>query len=212
MEATKPVEVPVTESETAPVPTAASVACAALVTVTSGWEEIESDRDLCLQSIPVKYSTMARIKQYKNGKRVVVANSRKTRAVKAPRKLLGGKGKAIAQLKKENRKRPGTKALQETRRYRGTFDMSIPKAPFQQLVREIMSELGGRGMRIQSSALLALQESAEALLVAEFDLMNPAAIHAKRVTTQVKDMKLVQRMRLGMMGISKIGERPVAAP
>jgi len=103
--------------------------------------------------------------------------------------------------------------------------MSIPKAPFQQLVREIMSELGGRGMRIQSSAL---QESAEALLVAEFDckpfisstnfytnlilVMNPAAIHAKRVTTQVKDMKLVQRMRLGMMGISKIGERPVAAP
>jgi len=91
-----------------------------------------------------------------------------------------------------------------------------------------MSELGGRGMRIQSSALLALQESAEALLVAEFDckpfisptnfytnlilVMNPAAIHAKRVTTQVKDMKLVQRMRLGMMGISKIGERPVAAP
>jgi histone H3 len=61
------------------------------------------------------------------------------------------------------------KALQETRMYRGTFDMSIPKAPFQQLVREIVSELGGRGMRIQSSALLALQESAEALLVTEFE-------------------------------------------
>jgi len=54
---------------------------------------------------------MARIKQYKNGKRVVVANSRKTRAVKAPRKLLGGKGKAIAQLKKENRKRPGSNLI-----------------------------------------------------------------------------------------------------
>ena len=38
---------------------------------------------------------MARTKQYKNGKRVVVANSWKTRAVKAPRKLLGGKGKVI---------------------------------------------------------------------------------------------------------------------
>jgi len=41
---------------------------------------------------------------------------------------------------------------------------------------------------------------------------NLAAIHAKRVTIQEKDMKLVQRMRLGMMGISKIGELTEAVP
>jgi hypothetical protein len=54
---------------------------------------------------------MARTTQDRKGKRVVVANSRKTRAVKAPRKLLGGKGKAIAQLKKENRERSGSKLI-----------------------------------------------------------------------------------------------------
>jgi histone H3/H4 len=36
---------------------------------------------------------------------------------------------------------------------------------------------------------------------------NLAAIHAKRVTIQQKDMQLVQSMRLGMLGIRKVGER-----
>jgi hypothetical protein len=61
------------------------------------------------------------------------------------------------------------KALQGTRSYQRAFGLSIPKAPFQRLVEEIWSELGGRDMRIQSSALLALQQSAEAFLVAEFE-------------------------------------------
>ena len=47
--------------------------------------------------------------------------------------------------------------------------MLIPKAPFHRLVKEIMTQEGGREMRIQSTALNALQESAEALLVTEFE-------------------------------------------
>jgi len=35
---------------------------------------------------------------------------------------------------------------------------------------------------------------------------NLAAIHAKRVTIQQKDMQLVQSMRSGLLGYSKPGE------
>ncbi|KAH8790050.1 histone-fold-containing protein, partial [Hyaloscypha sp. PMI_1271] len=107
------------------------------------------------------------------------------------------------------------KALLEIRRYQKSAELLIPKAPFARLVKEVLvqeSGPGGESLRIQASALEALQESAEALLVTEFELTNLAAIHAKRVTIQEKDMKLVQRMRLGMMGISRIGERLLNVP
>ncbi|KAH8650405.1 histone-fold-containing protein [Tricladium varicosporioides] len=68
-------------------------------------------------------------------------------------------------------------------------------------IREIIIDVGCRpDYRIQASALDALQEATEAFLTTEFELTNLAAIHAKRVTIQQKDMKLVQRMRRGLMG------------
>jgi histone H3 len=50
-------------------------------------------------------------------------------------------------------------------------------------------------LRFQSSALLALQEAAEAYLVGLFEDTNLCAIHAKRVTITPKDMKLARRIR-----------------
>jgi histone H3/H4 len=44
----------------------------------------------------------------------------------------------------------------------------IPALPFQRLVREIMYDVNPAGFRIQRTALLALQEAAEAMLCAEF--------------------------------------------
>ena len=49
--------------------------------------------------------------------------------------------------------------------------------------------------RMQSSALLALQEASEAYLVGLFEDTNLCAIHAKRVTIQPKDMQLARRIR-----------------
>ena len=43
-------------------------------------------------------------------------------------------------------------------------------------------------LRFQSSAVMALQEAAEAYLVSLFEDTNLAAIHAKRVTIQPKDL------------------------
>ena len=47
----------------------------------------------------------------------------------------------------------------------------------------------------QSSAVMALQEVAEAYLVSLFEDTHLAAIHAKRVTTQPKDLALARRSR-----------------
>ncbi|KAJ7831763.1 histone H3 (aa 1-58), partial [Mycena olivaceomarginata] len=50
-------------------------------------------------------------------------------------------------------------------------------------------------VRFQSSALTALQEAAEAYLVSLFEDTNLAAIHAKRITVQRKDLALARRLR-----------------
>jgi histone H3 len=49
--------------------------------------------------------------------------------------------------------------------------------------------------RMQSTALLALQEAAEAFLIEFMEATNECAIHAKRVTIMPKDMQLVRRIR-----------------
>jgi hypothetical protein len=48
---------------------------------------------------------------------------------------------------------------------------------------------------MQSTALLALQEAAEAYMVGLFHDTNKCTIHAKRVTIMPKDMQLAQHIR-----------------
>ncbi|GMI39256.1 hypothetical protein TeGR_g13426 [Tetraparma gracilis] len=50
-------------------------------------------------------------------------------------------------------------------------------------------------LRFQGSAVLALQEAAEAYLVGLFEDTNLCAIHAKRVTIMPKDIQLARRIR-----------------
>jgi histone H3/H4 len=69
-----------------------------------------------------------------------------------------------------------------------------PAHRFQRLVREIAQDFK-TDLRFQSSAVMALQESAEAYLVSLFEDTNLAAIHAKRVTIQPKDIQLARRLR-----------------
>ena len=72
--------------------------------------------------------------------------------------------------------------------------MLIRKLPFQRLVREIASEYKN-DLRFQASAVLALQEAAEAYMIGLFEDTNLCAIHAKRVTIMPKDMQLARRIR-----------------
>ncbi|KAG5219679.1 histone [Salix suchowensis] len=103
-------------------------------------------------------------------------------------------GGAAGGVKKPHRFRPGTVALREIRRYQKSTELLIRKLPFQRLVREIAQDFK-TDLRFQSSAVMALQEAAEAYLVSLFEDTNLAAIHAKRVTIQPKDLALARRLR-----------------
>jgi histone H3 len=50
-------------------------------------------------------------------------------------------------------------------------------------------------LRFQGTAILALQEAAEAYLVGLFEDTNLCAIHTKRVTIMPKDIQLARRLR-----------------
>ncbi|EKM80128.1 hypothetical protein AGABI1DRAFT_38438, partial [Agaricus bisporus var. burnettii JB137-S8] len=104
--------------------------------------------------------------------------------------------------KKKHRFRPGVVALREIRKYQKSTDLLLRKLPFSRLVKEIaedmttdLNEYGESGLRWQSSALLALQEAAEAFLVHLFEDANLCAIHAKRVTIMPRDIQLARRIR-----------------
>ena len=134
-------------------------------------------------------TAMARTKQ----------TARKSTGGKAPRKQLATKAArksapASGGVKKPHRYRPGTVALREIRRYQKSTELLIRKLPFQRLVREIAQDFK-TDLRFQSSAVLALQEAAEAYLVGLFEDTNLCAIHAKRVTIMPKDIQLARRIR-----------------
>ncbi|WVQ66473.1 histone H3 [Kwoniella botswanensis] len=121
---------------------------------------------------------------------------RKQLATKAARKSTSKTQGAVTSggVKKPHRYRPGTVALREIRRYQKSTELLIRKLPFQRLVREIAQDFK-TDLRFQSSAVLALQEASEAYLVSLFEDTNLAAIHAKRVTIQPKDLQLARRLR-----------------
>jgi len=128
--------------------------------------------------------------------------ARKSTGGKAPRKQLatkaarrcGGRRISDGGVKKPHRYRPGTVALREIRRYQKSTEMLIRKLPFQRLVREIAQDFK-TDLRFQSTAILSLQEAAEAYLVGLFEDTNLCAIHAKRVTIMPKDIQLARRIR-----------------
>lgn len=115
---------------------------------------------------------------------------RKQLATKAARKTAPNDGRG----KKPHRYRPGTVALREIRRYQKSHELLIRKLPFQRLVREIAHDFNTH-LRFQGSAVLALQEAAEAYLVGLFEDTNLACIHAKRVTIRPLDIQLARRIR-----------------
>jgi histone H3 len=101
---------------------------------------------------------------------------------------------AAGGVKKPHRFRPGTVALREIKKYQKSVELLLRKLPFQRFVREIAQEYK-TDLRFQASAVLALQEAAEAYLVGIMEDTNLCAIHAKRVTIMPRDMQLARRIR-----------------
>ena len=111
------------------------------------------------------------------------------RAARKTAPMVGG-------IKRPHRFRPGTVALREIRQYQRSSALLLRKAPFGRVVREVTAvTLGRPSLRYQSFAVLALQEAAEAYLVALFEDANLCAIHARRVTIFPIDLQLARRIR-----------------
>ena len=134
-------------------------------------------------------------------KRILAEKREEKRKKAAARMAKKGSQKAPkGGVKKRYRYRPGTVALKQIRQYQKSTDLLIRKLPFKRLVREIAcdsevikSPLCGK-VGLQSAAIMALQEAAEAYLVGLFEDTNLCAIHAKRVTIMPKDIQLARRI------------------
>ncbi|CAD2214698.1 histone H3 [Angomonas deanei] len=124
--------------------------------------------------------------------------SRTTETSRAKRSITSKKSKkaprAASGTKRAHRWRPGTVALREVRKFQRSTDLLIQRAPFQRLVREIASAQK-EGLRFQSSAILALQESTEAYVVSLLADANLASLNSKRVTLMPRDLQLALRLR-----------------
>jgi histone H3 len=127
-------------------------------------------------------------------------SARRSTGRKAPRLHLATKAaqeiakRRMGGVKKPHRYRPGTVALREIHKYQKSTELLIRKAPFQRLVSKIATDIKF-DLRMQSTALLALQEALEAYLVCLFEDTNECALHGKCVTIMPKDMQLVQRIQ-----------------
>ena len=95
-------------------------------------------------------------------------------------------------------------ALREIRRYQKSTKCLIKRTPFQKLIREISQEYRvcpdcpgtpSIQVRFQSTAIAPLQEAAENFIVGLFEDINLLAVHAKKVTVMLRDVRLALRIR-----------------
>ena len=93
-------------------------------------------------------------------------------------------------IKKTRKYQPGTVALWEIWQFQKSTELLIRKLPFSWLVHEIAQEVGKCDLCFQGSAIICLQEAAEAYLVGLMEDTNLCAIHAKWVTIMPKDIQL----------------------
>ena len=84
--------------------------------------------------------------------------------------------------------------MAEIRKYQKSTQSLIPKLPFRRLVREI-AQNEKQDIRMQETALEALQEAAETYLVRLLDDANLCALHARRITLMPRDIQLARRIR-----------------
>ena len=95
--------------------------------------------------------------------------------------------------KSRERSKEGMQALKEIQKYQKGVDLLIRRIPFQRLVREIVQKRG-EGLKLQCSAVLALQEAGEAFIGGLMEQANLCAIHTKWVTIMPRDIQLAHRI------------------
>ena len=99
------------------------------------------------------------------------------------------------------------KALREIRKYQGSTDFLLRRAPFIRLIREIAHDwnVSKQRPRVPSvdyfywtkGALEALQEVTEQFIVGLLEDSQLLSFHAHRITLQRRDIQLALRLRKG---------------
>ncbi|XP_067661920.1 uncharacterized protein [Haliotis asinina] len=141
---------------------------------------------------------MPRISHNSSRKRKQPSPARRTPGDDDDSRRKGDRSKTTSrspQSPRKRRYRPGTKALMEIRKFQKSTNLLIRKLPFSRVVREIASSIYREPLNWQATAIMALQEAAEAYLVYLFEDSLMCSIHAKRVTIMPKDMWLARRLR-----------------
>ncbi|VDL94126.1 unnamed protein product [Schistocephalus solidus] len=89
-----------------------------------------------------------------------------------------------------------SRVLATIRKFQRSTERLIRRLPFARLIRSILIDIHPAGIqfRWQGIAIDALQEAAEALLVALFSDANLCALHARRVTVMPKDFLLLRKL------------------
>nr|ABG76197.1 H3 histone [Spironucleus vortens] len=118
------------------------------------------------------------------------------KGLKAPRKTVIAKKiiarKSVSDARKatsHRRAKQGAVAQREIKAQQKMVSTALPRLPFSKLVRSISLEHGA-DYRFQSSALLALQEACEQVLVTMMADAQLLAQHGHRVTIMDKDVKI----------------------
>ena len=107
---------------------------------------------------------------------------------------LGTKQVAASGSSKTHRRRPGTVALREVRKYQKTTEHLIRKAPFVRLIRECLFKTK-ESIRLSANACEAIQDATESYMTGLLSDANLCTLHAKRVTLMPRDLKLARRLR-----------------
>ena len=110
-----------------------------------------------------------KILRKENQKRAKHINERKNKQLKTVRD---------ERLEKQRKIQRGMQALKEIQKYQKGADLLIRRVPFQRLVREIVQRQG-EGLKLQSLAVLPLQEAGEAFIVGLMEQANLCTIYAK---------------------------------
>ena len=92
--------------------------------------------------------------------------------------------------KKTRKYQSGTVALWKIWRFQKSTELLIRKLFFLWLVHEIALEVGKYDLHFQGSAIICLQEAAEAYVVGLMEDSSLCAIHMKRLTIMPKDIQL----------------------
>ena len=89
--------------------------------------------------------------------------------------------------------RRALKALKEIKKYQSNTEMLIRRLPFQRVVKGMIQKVQ-EDLRLQSTAILAMQEAGETFLVGVVEQYNLCMLHVKRVTIMPKDVQLVRHI------------------